>query len=81
MSGYLNGHAVLPAEESGQLRFLGSINATAQGEIAHHSGANSTGFGCFSQFSPSRGSSIVIPTNGTQGSELWARVIAAIGDL
>ncbi|WLT32029.1 serine hydrolase [Geothrix sp. PMB-07] len=58
-----------------------SLNTTAQGDIAHHSGANSTGFRCFSQFSPSRGTGLVILTNGTQGGELWTRLIAAIGDL
>jgi CubicO group peptidase (beta-lactamase class C family) len=58
-----------------------SINATAQGDIAHHSGSNQTGFRCFSQFSPSRGTGIVIFTNGTAGGELWTRLVAAIGDL
>jgi len=58
-----------------------SINTTAQGDIAHHSGANSTGFRCFSQFSPTRGSGLVVLTNGSQGGELWTRLVAAIGDL
>lgn len=58
-----------------------SINGTAQGDIAHHSGANRTGFRSFSQFSPTRGSGLVIFTNGAQGDELWARLVAAIGDL
>ena len=58
-----------------------SLNATAQGDIAHHSGSNSTGFRCFSQFSPCRGSGIVILTNGSGGGELWTRLVAAIGDL
>jgi CubicO group peptidase (beta-lactamase class C family) len=58
-----------------------SINATAQGDIIHHSGSNGTGFRCFSQFSPSRGTGIVIMTNGTGGGELWTRLVAAIGDL
>ncbi len=58
-----------------------ALNATARGDIAHHSGANSTGFCCFSQFSPSRGTGIVIMTNGSQGSDLWTRLVAAIGDL
>ena len=57
-----------------------SLNETAQGDIAHHSGANQTGFRCFSQFSPSRGTGIVILTNGLGGGELWTRVIAAFGD-
>jgi len=57
-----------------------SINETPQGDIAHHSGANQTGFRCFSQFSPSRGTGIVILTNGLGGGDLWTRVIAAFGD-
>lgn len=73
-----------PGEARGQAAFWGlgwSLNATAQGDIAHHSGANSTGFRCYSQFSPTRGSGIVIMTNGTKGGELWTRLVAAIGDL
>jgi len=58
-----------------------SINTTDQGDIAHHSGANRTGFRSFSQFSPARGSGLVILTNGAQGDELWKRLVAAIGDL
>ena len=58
-----------------------SLNATEQGDIAHHGGSNMTGFRCFSQFSPTRGTGLVILTNGTQGSDLWTRVVAAIGDL
>ena len=73
-----------PGEASGSAVYWGlgwSINATAQGDIAHHSGSNQTGFRCFSQFSPSRGTGIVIFTNGTNGGELWTRIVAAIGDL
>ena len=58
-----------------------SINSTAQGDIAHHSGANRTGFRSFSQFSATRGSGLVILNNGSQGDELWKRLVAAIGDL
>ena len=58
-----------------------SLNATGQGDVAHHSGSNSTGFRSFCQFSPTRGSGLVILTNGSQGSELWTRLVAAIGDL
>jgi CubicO group peptidase (beta-lactamase class C family) len=57
-----------------------SINATPQGDIAHHSGSNGTGFRCFSQFSPTRGTGIVILTNGTNGGELWTRLVASVGD-
>ena len=58
-----------------------SINATASGDIAHHSGSNRSGFRCFSQFSPSRGSAIVVMTNGAGGGELWTRLISRVGDL
>lgn len=58
-----------------------SLNATGQGDIAHHGGSNRTGFRCFSQFAPGRGSGLVILTNGTQGGELCTRVVASIGDL
>lgn len=58
-----------------------ALNTTAQELIAHHSGANQTGFRCFSQCSPSRGTGLVILTNSTQGGDLWTRVVAALGDL
>lgn len=73
-----------PGSAQGQAVYWGlgwSVNATAEGDIAHHSGANSTGFRSFSQFSPARGSGLVILTNGTQGDALWARLVAAVGDL
>jgi hypothetical protein len=57
-----------------------SLNATASGDIFHHSGANRTGFRCFSQFSLDRGSGLVIMTNGLGGGDLWTRLIATIGD-
>jgi CubicO group peptidase (beta-lactamase class C family) len=57
------------------------INTTAQGDILHHSGANLTGFRCFSQFNPSTGSGIVIMTNSLSGTDLWTRLIARIGNL
>lgn len=58
-----------------------SMNATAAGDIMHHSGANRSGFRCFSQFNPATGSGIVIMTNGLGGSDLWTRVISRIGNL
>ena len=73
-----------PGTARGSAVFWGlgwSINATEQGDIAHHSGSNMTGFRCFSQFSPPRGTGLVILTNGTQGSDLWTRLVATIGDL
>jgi CubicO group peptidase (beta-lactamase class C family) len=77
-----------PIERPGQARGsavywgLGwSINATGTGDIAHHSGANSSGFRCFSQFAPGRGSGIVIMTNGLSGGELWTRLVNRVGNL
>jgi CubicO group peptidase (beta-lactamase class C family) len=58
-----------------------SVNTTPGGDIFHHSGANQTGFRCFSQFSPVRGSGFVILSNGINGGDLWTRLVAAIGDL
>jgi len=57
------------------------INETPGGDVVYHSGANSTGFRCYSQLSPSRGTGIVVLTNGLGGGELWTRLVAAIGDL
>ncbi len=56
------------------------INVTAQGDIIHHSGANRSGFRCFSQFNPSTGTGMVIMTNGINGSDLWTRIIARVGN-
>jgi len=58
-----------------------AIDSTITGDVVYHSGANQTGFRCYSQFSPKDGSGIVIMTNGENGSELWQRLIKVIGDL
>ncbi len=58
-----------------------AIDSTITGDVIYHSGANQTGFRCYSQFSPKDGSGIVIMTNGENGSELWQRLIKVIGDL
>jgi CubicO group peptidase (beta-lactamase class C family) len=58
-----------------------SINETPRGPLVHHSGANSSGFRCFSQFDPRRATGIVIMTNGLGGGELWTRLIREVGDL
>ena len=57
------------------------LNTTAAGDVVYHSGANRTGFRSYCQFSPGRGTGIVVMTNGLGGSELWTRLIAAVGDL
>ncbi len=58
-----------------------AIDSTITGDVIYHSGANQTGFRCYSQFSPKDGSGIVIMTNSENGNELWQRVIKEIGDL
>lgn len=58
-----------------------AIDSTASGKIVYHSGANRTGFRCYSQFNPEEGSGIVIMTNSLNGSALWRRLIKEIGNL
>ncbi len=77
-----------PIERPGSARGLAvywglgwSVNTSAAGDIVHHSGSNRSGFRCFSQFNPGRGSGIVIMTNSTNGGDLWTRLISQIGDL
>ena len=58
-----------------------AIDSTITGDIVYHSGANQTGFRCYSQFNMQEGSGIVIMTNGENGSELWQRLIKVVGDI
>ncbi|MEI6613991.1 MAG: serine hydrolase [Chrysiogenales bacterium] len=57
------------------------IDSTITGDIVYHSGSNQTGFTCYAQFNSREGSGIVIMTNGKNGSDLWGRLISAVGDL
>jgi CubicO group peptidase (beta-lactamase class C family) len=57
------------------------IDSTITGDIVYHGGFNQTGFACYSQFNMREGSGIVIMTNGKNGSDLWTRLISAVGDL
>jgi CubicO group peptidase (beta-lactamase class C family) len=73
-----------PGRSLGLLSFRGlgwGIDSTITGDIIYHSGANQTGFRCYSQFNMREGSGIVIMTNGENGSELWTRIISTAGDL
>lgn len=77
-----------PMERPGAARGLGvgwclgwSVNATRGGDIFHHSGSNQTGFRCFSQFDPARGTGLVILTNGLSGGSLWVRLVSRVGDM
>ncbi|MFZ1289476.1 MAG: serine hydrolase [Melioribacteraceae bacterium] len=58
-----------------------AIDSTITGDVVYHSGANQTGFRCYSQFSPKDSSGIVIMTNGENGNKLWQRLIKEVGDL
>jgi CubicO group peptidase (beta-lactamase class C family) len=58
-----------------------AVDSTAYGKIYYHSGANRTGFRCYSQFNLDEGKGIVIMTNSLNGTELWTRLIKQIGDL
>ncbi|MBK8944016.1 MAG: serine hydrolase [Ignavibacteriae bacterium] len=73
-----------PGRNIGLQAFRGlgwAIDSTITGDVIYHSGANQTGFRCYSQFSPKDGSGIVIMTNGENGNELWRKLIQKIGDL
>lgn len=73
-----------PGRNLGVQAFRGlgwAIDSTITGDVIYHSGANQTGFRCYSQFSPKDDSGIVIMTNGENGSEFWTRLIKKIGDI
>ena len=57
-----------------------AVDSTAYGKVYYHSGANRTGFRCYSQFNLEEGNGIVIMTNSLSGTELWTRLIKQIGD-
>ncbi|MFP6763027.1 MAG: P1 family peptidase, partial [Planctomycetaceae bacterium] len=44
-------------------------------QMVYHSGANGTGFRCYSEFFPDSGHGLVIMTNAIGGQELWKTVI------
>ncbi|MCU0252979.1 MAG: beta-lactamase family protein [Acidobacteria bacterium] len=88
LSHQVKADARAPIQRPGRARGLATfwglgwgINSTPSGDIVYHSGSNQTGFRSYAQFSPARGSGIVIMTNGTGGAELWARLVSAVGDL
>jgi hypothetical protein len=57
------------------------INSTAKGDIFYHSGANRSGFRCYSQFDFEEGSGLVIMTNSLNGTQLWSKLVSEIVDL
>ena len=63
-------------------RTLGfKVDVTPQGDIAWHTGANSSGFRTLGQFNPAKGSGLVVFTNGDGGSHVNAAILERIGDL
>lgn len=57
-----------------------AIDSTPSGDRVHHSGSNGTGFRCYCEFDPERGTGIVIMTNAAGGAGLWRELIAAVGE-
>jgi CubicO group peptidase (beta-lactamase class C family) len=73
-----------PGTARGQSVFWGlgwGLDTSAQGDIAYHSGTNRTGFRCYSQFCPARGSGLVLMSNSLMGDRLWRQLVAVMGDL
>jgi len=73
-----------PGRYNGLFAYRGlgwAIDSTITNDVIYHSGANQTGFRCYSQFNIKDLSGIVIMTNGVNGSELWQKLISVIGDL
>jgi CubicO group peptidase (beta-lactamase class C family) len=63
-------------------RALGfKVDVTPEGDIAWHTGANSSGFRTLGQFNPAKGSGLVVFTNGDGGSRVIAAILERIGDL
>lgn len=50
-------------------------------QVAYHTGTNSSGFRAYSQFSRSRGSAMVMMSNGLGGKHLTQALAAELGDL
>lgn len=57
-----------------------AIDKTRAGDRIRHSGSNGTGFRCYCEFDPQRGSGIVIMTNSYSGEYLWKDLINAISE-
>jgi CubicO group peptidase (beta-lactamase class C family) len=63
-------------------RALGwKVDVTAEGDVAWHSGSNSSGFKSYGQFNPLKQSGVVIFTNSDGGYSLRDAVLKKIGDL
>jgi len=69
----------LPGGESRPLGWRMQRHPT--GERFSHSGSNSTGFQCYSEFAPASGNGIVIMTNSSSGGPLWRALMQEIGPI
>ncbi|MBI5773056.1 MAG: serine hydrolase, partial [Verrucomicrobia bacterium] len=56
-----------PRDEPSYYGLGWAMDATASGDRLRHSGSNGTGFRCYCEFDPKRGTGIVIMTNGAGG--------------
>lgn len=56
-----------------------AIDKTAGGDRIYHSGSNGTGFRCYCEFDPKRGTGLVIMTNAEGGTKLWRRLMMTFG--
>ncbi|NLE37437.1 MAG: beta-lactamase family protein [Pirellulaceae bacterium] len=54
------------------------IDATPLGDRIYHGGTNGSGFRCYNEFDPRRGSGLVLMTNGLSGNKLWEAVVERI---
>ena len=57
-----------------------AIDATGSGDRLHHSGSNGTGFRCYCEFDPRRGTGLVIMANAVGGMQLWREIVATVGN-
>jgi len=57
-----------------------AIDLTPHGTRIRHSGSNGTGFRCYCEFYPTRGTGIVVMTNAAGGAALWRELIAELGE-
>lgn len=57
------------------------LNRSEAGNIAYHTGTNSSGFRNYGQFSTRSRSGLVFMSNSLAGNRIWERLVAAMGDL
>ncbi|MBI5693110.1 MAG: beta-lactamase family protein [Verrucomicrobia bacterium] len=56
-----------------------ALDRTTRGQRVRHSGSNGTGFRCYCEFDPARGTGLVIMSNAVGGAALWREVIEKLG--